>query len=122
MSRGAHLVFLPDRALPRLFLWGDGLRGDGDAALAELCARGRAGRARLVDEALAPREVEGVAVPLLDALPVLAAMPAEETGRAAASVAAWSLAAKLALELVGRERIVPGVVRAGWGTEARFAA
>jgi SNF2 family DNA or RNA helicase len=46
-----------------------------------------------MDETLAPRALAGVAVPLLDALPLLAAMTAAETDRAPASVAVWSLAA-----------------------------
>ena len=73
-----------------------------------------------MDEALAPRELAGVTVPLLEALPRFAAMTAAESDRAPASLTAWSLAAKLALDLVGRERIIPRVVRANGGTEARF--
>ncbi|MBP7149706.1 MAG: DEAD/DEAH box helicase, partial [Acidobacteria bacterium] len=49
------------------------------------------------------------------------ALTAEEAARAPASLAAWSLAAKLALELVGRERIVPRVVATDAGLEACFA-
>ncbi|MCC6611755.1 MAG: DEAD/DEAH box helicase [Burkholderiales bacterium] len=111
----SHVVFLPDRAAPRFFVWGAG------AAAAPLFAHGKPERVPLVDEALAPRELHGVAVPLLDALTRLAAMTAAETERAPASLAAWSLAAKLALDLVGRERIVPRVVSANGSTEARFA-
>jgi len=111
----SHVLFLPDRAAPRFFLWGAG------AAAAPLFAHGKPERFPLLDEALAPRELAGVAVPLLEALPRLAAMTAAETARAPASLAAWSLAAKLALDLVGRERIVPRVVPANGGTEARFA-
>src|SRR2546430_12240955 len=48
-------------------------------------------------------------------------MNAAETERAPASVAAWSLAAKLALDLVGRERLVPRLVPTNGGAEARFA-
>jgi hypothetical protein len=111
----SHVVFLPDRAAPRFFAWGAG------AAAAPLFADGQPEHVPLVDESLTPRELRGVSVPLLDALPRLAAMTAAETDRAPASLAAWSLAAKLALDLVGRERIVPRVVPANGGTEARFA-
>jgi len=110
-----HLVFLPSRGAPRLFLWGAG------AGASALSACGEPARARLVDETLLPRQIEGVAIPLLDALPRLAAMTTAEMERAPASVAAWSLAAKLALDLVGRERLVPRVVPADADTEARFA-
>ena len=111
----SHVVFLPDRAAPRFFVWSEG--GVGSPPF----AGGAPERVRLVDEALTAREVHGVAVPLLDALPRLAAMTAAEMEQAAASLAAWSLAAKLALDLVGRERIVPRVVVASGNTEARFA-
>src|SRR5438093_1065346 len=110
-----HLVFLPDRAAPRFFVWGAG------AVASPLSAGGTPEKACLLDETLAPRELAGVAVPLLDALPLLAAMTAAETDRAPASVAGWSLAAKLALDLVGRERLVPRIAAANGGTTAGFA-
>ncbi len=110
-----HLVFLPDRPAPRFFLWGSGAAGS------SLARCGRPQKALVLGETLAAREVAGVAVPLLEALPLLAAMNAAETERAPASVAAWSLAAKLALDLVGRERLVPRLVPTNGGAEARFA-
>src|SRR2546427_3159352 len=110
-----HLVFLPDRAAPRFLVWGAG------AVASPLSAGGTPERAGLVDEPLAPRALAGVAVPLLDALPLLAAMTAAETDRAPASVAGWSLAAKLALDLVGRERLVPRIAAGNGGTTAGFA-
>ena len=111
----SHIVFLPDRAAPRFFHWGASDAGS------SIFARVKAERIRLVDETLALREVAGVTAPLLEALPRLAAMTAAETEHAPASLAAWSLAAKLALDLVGRERIVPRIVPANGRTEARFA-
>ncbi|HEV3458291.1 MAG TPA: SNF2 helicase-associated domain-containing protein, partial [Thermoanaerobaculia bacterium] len=114
-SAGHHLVFLPEREQPRFFLWGAA------SAASPLAARGLRGKALLVDEALALREVEGTSIPLLDALPLLGAMTTAETERAPASVAVWSLAAKLALDLVGRERLVPRIERTRQGTEARSA-
>src|SRR3989442_6279927 len=69
-----HLVFLPDRAAPRFLVWGAG------AGASPLSAGGTAEKACLVDETLAPRELAGVAVPLLDALPLLAAMTAAAQG------------------------------------------
>jgi hypothetical protein len=75
-----------------------------------------------VDESLVVREHNGIAIRLLDALPILAAMTSEEAARAPASVAAWSYAAKLALELVGRERVVPRLQEGQDGrAEARWS-
>ncbi|HYL04734.1 MAG TPA: hypothetical protein VE075_01760, partial [Thermoanaerobaculia bacterium] len=112
-AAGHHLVFLPERDEPRFFLWGAA------SAASPLAARGRRGKAVLVDEALVVREVDGTSVPLLDALPLLAAMTTTEAERAPASVAVWSLAAKLALDLVGRERLLPRIERTRSGTAAR---
>jgi hypothetical protein len=115
LATGPHLVFLPHGRAPRFFLWGP-------AAAATLrFAHGKPETVTLIDEALAPRSVDGLAVPLLEAVPRLAAMTAAEADRAPASFGAWSLAAKLALDLVGRERMVPRILPANGGTEARFA-
>jgi len=118
----SHLTFLPEDKGYRFFAWGHPSEGAADelGLVAALCERGTPARARVVDETLDVREVDGTAIGVLDALPVLAAVEAQELERAPASVAAWSLAAKLALELVGRERIVPRVVAAAEGTRARF--
>jgi SNF2 family DNA or RNA helicase len=114
-SAGHHLVFLPEREQPRFFLWGAA------SAASPLAARGLRGKALLVDEALALREVEGTSISLLDALPLLGAMTTAEAERVPGSVAVWSLAAKLALDLVGRERLLPRIERTRHGTEARSA-
>jgi len=117
-----HLVFLPDRERPRFFLWGSAEAESAEGEIVRtLSAGGRRERARLVDESLVAREVEGTAIPVLDALPVLAAVTGEEAARVPASLATWSLGAKLALDLVGRERLVPRVLAGPDGkTEARF--
>ncbi len=119
-----HLTFLPDTAAPRFFLWGTSPEHPAGPvpAVSSLLARGTAARATVVDESLAAREHEGTAIPLLEALPVLSAVTSEEAERVQASVAAWSYAAKLALELVGRERVLPRLQeRPGRGTEARWS-
>ena len=116
VATSPHAVFLPEAGRPRFFLW-----GAGSAAIATLFGQGRPEIVPLIDEALARRPIEGIAVPLLDAVPRLAAMTAAEADRAPPSLAAWSLAAKLALDLVGRERLVPRIVQARGGTEARFS-
>lgn len=90
-------------------------------AVSALLVHGTPAKARIVDESLAAREHEGTTIPLLEALPLLAAVTSEEAERAPASVAAWSYAAKLALELIGRERVVPRLQpRPDGGMEARW--
>jgi hypothetical protein len=107
-----HVVFVPDGSAPRFFLWG------ARAAESALAAGARADRAPVVDESMRARPTAGLSLPLLDGVARLARMSAAEAERAPASMAAWSAASKLALELVARERVVP---RAGQG-EARSAA
>jgi len=115
-----HLVFVAKPGPPRFFLW-PAFPVDGASSVAGLVDAGHAVTTRVVDEKLAENEVAGRQIDLWDALPPLAALTTEEIDRAPASVAAWSLAAKLALELVGRERIVPGMRRAADGSiEARW--
>jgi hypothetical protein len=67
------------------------------------------------------REVEGLELPLLAAVAALAVAPVDAPERSA-SVAAWVIASKLALELVARERVVPVIQRQGMHLEARWAA
>ncbi|WP_437282270.1 DEAD/DEAH box helicase [Sorangium sp. So ce375] len=107
------LVFLPDDL--RFFLWDD-------AAAARSLGATTPAEAVVVSEAGRAVRKAGQAAPLLDGLSALATMAQDDLGRAPASVAAWSLASKLALDLVVRERIVPRVVPASGGTEARWAA
>jgi superfamily II DNA or RNA helicase len=111
----SHLVFLPDRASPRFFVWGAG------AQTSALAPAGMPGKALLVDEQLHSRELDGLAVPLLVALPCLAGMTLPELERLSPSWAVWSLASKLALELVGHERIVPRLLSVNGETQARSA-
>ncbi|WP_437971303.1 DEAD/DEAH box helicase [Sorangium sp. So ce260] len=113
------LVFLPDDL--RFFLWDDtdperlAARSLGETIPAEAVVVSEAGRAVTKT---------GEAAPLLDGVSALASMPQDELGRAPPSVAAWSLASKLALDLVVRERVVPRVTAAGAAerAEARWAA
>ncbi|WP_437553504.1 DEAD/DEAH box helicase [Sorangium sp. So ce367] len=113
------LVFLPGDL--RFFLWDD-------TAVDQLSARslGATTSAEAVVVSKAGRAVRraGQAAPLLDGLSALASMAQDDLGRAPPSVAAWSLASKLALDLVVRERVVPRVVPVGatrGRTEARWA-
>ncbi len=89
---------------------------------------GKRATATVADEWLTVARVEGSAIGLLDAVAILAAAEEDAIARAPASLAAWSLAAKLALELVGRERLVPraritssGAVEARWSISLSLA-
>jgi hypothetical protein len=113
-AAGVHLTFLPEWAQPRFLLWGEGAR---DHALS---AAGEPASASLLDERLQRRDVSGYALSLTDALRALAALPADELPRLPSSIAVWSLASKLVLELVARERIVPRIVNVAGDTQARF--
>ena len=119
-----HLLFIPDARNPRFFLWGGAAVDALGAAptVSSLAARGKRETARVVDESLHVADVTGTAISLRDALPALAVLSDDLAAAAPASVAAWSFAAKLALDLVARERLVPRVRRASDGaTEARWS-
>lgn len=104
----AHLLFLPDTVRPCFFLWGPASEGGAAARLEpELAARGEVRKERVVVESLVASRRTGAAIGLLDAIPVLAAVPMAAMKELPASLGAWSLAAKLALELATRGRFVP---------------
>ncbi|WP_437684041.1 SNF2 helicase-associated domain-containing protein [Sorangium sp. So ce131] len=107
------LVFLPDDL--RFFLWGD---TDQDRLAARPLGATTPAEALVVTETGRAARKAGEAAPLLDGLSALASMAQGDRERAPPSVAAWSLASKLALDLVVRERVVPRLVYAGGGTEA----
>lgn len=111
---GTHLVFLPDHAHAPFFLWG------APAVPAAFSDCATPDQALVIDETLNTRRVHGHSVAMLDALPRLAALTAAHAERCSASMAAWSQAAKIALDLVGRERLIPRIVQTANGTEARF--
>jgi superfamily II DNA or RNA helicase len=112
---GVYLVFVPDWQTARFFLWG------GAASESSLAILGDPGTATVVDQSLQVKEVAGYSLPLLLALRALAAISARELPLLAPSIAAWSLASKLLLDLVARERCVPRVISSDSGTEARWA-
>lgn len=113
---GAHLLFLPDIAQPRLFLWG---AQAGSLALASL---GAVQRQRCITETGVAEEVDGVAIPLREALPALAAIGIAEAQQLPASISIWSAAAKFALDLIARGRLIPAIEGAGSHREARWRA
>ena len=111
---GVHLVFVPDATRPRMMLWG------AEAANHPLAVAGESGSLVLPDDAFKLARIRGYFVPLLDAVMQLSAMTQAEIQQAAPSVAVWSLAAKLVLELVARERLVPRVIKQGGEQRARW--
>jgi len=119
---GPHLVFLPGTgsAEPALFLWGEREAARGPGVVEELARAGRPGRAAVVAADGGMATVTGPRIPLRLAVPLLARVQAAELARLPASVAAWSLAAKLALELIARERVVPRTEPAGGGTRVTW--
>ncbi len=89
--------------------------------MSSLAAAGTPHVAAVVTETGAVERVKGVAISFERGLGMLAALPADDLGAVPPSIAAWSLATKLALDLIARERIAP-VVRstpkgaaAAWG-------
>lgn len=109
-----HLLFLPEVTNPGFFLWGSQAMPSG------LAAAGRAGRVQCLTDAGKLQEVDGLTIGLGEALPHLAAVNAADMDRLPASIAAWSCAAKFALDLISRGRIVPAL-EVGSG-EARWLA
>ncbi|MFO0554973.1 MAG: DEAD/DEAH box helicase [Polyangiaceae bacterium] len=109
------LVYVPERSA--FFHWGD----DTAFAMRSLLQR----NASPIELCLAlpdgARLVPGALTPLLDTVARLAAVPAEETSAIPPSIGVWVLASKLALELVGRQRIVPAVVVNEGASEVRWA-
>jgi len=112
---GVHLVFVPDVARPRMMIWGS------DVANHPLAVNGESASLLLPDDSFKSRRVRGYVVPLLDAVAQLAAMTQSEIEQAACSVAVWSLASKLLLELVARERLVPRVMKLAGEQRARWS-
>jgi SNF2-related domain/SNF2 Helicase protein/Helicase conserved C-terminal domain len=107
------LVFVPDRS--EFFAWGE---------RAELELLGGAGRPEEL-ELVTPRKrarVAGTALPLVETVARLSAVRAADVPALPGSVAVWSLASKLALDLVSRERVVPAIVRRRGEVLARWSA
>jgi len=110
---GVYLTFVPHDDEPYFLLWG------GAAGEASLAVLGQPARATLIDAELRIQTVAGYALPLLDAVRALAVISANDFPRHSASICVWSLSAKLACELIARERIVPRVVATASGSRAR---
>jgi hypothetical protein len=108
------LVYLPDRSA--FFLWGEHLVA---CALPWLARGGEAARVELVVPE-GRRAVEGQLLPLFETMTRLAVVPAALTDALPASIGAWILGSKLALELVSRECVVPTVIRPEGRPEGRI--
>ncbi len=115
-SEGAHLLFVPDAAQPRVFLWG------AQASSMSLAALGLTASERCVTEEGVAEDVNGIAIALHDALPALAAISVSEAQRLPASISIWSAAAKFALDLIARGRVIPTIENANDSTYARWRA
>jgi len=116
-----HLVFLPRPAGgPDFFLWESRPGRAGSGAIERLAAPGRRATVRVVTEDVTTERVSGLRIPLVDGVTTLAGFEAADLDRAPASLATWSLASKLALDLVARERILPLPRPAGTEAEARW--
>ncbi len=96
-------------------LWDDDL--ERSPAL-DLAQRARPTRADVIVAAGRRVTVDALAIDAMDALAPLASLSSAGVREAPPSIGAWSLAAKLALDLVARERIVPRIE----GHEVRWAA
>jgi hypothetical protein len=115
-GRPMPLVYLPD--VEALFLWGT------DPLPRSFPALGHGGE-RWAASLVAPDgvlEKRGVKLPLVETLAMLAAIPASEIEVLPGSIATWTLASKLAMDLVARERVVPVITRRGDRIEARWGA
>jgi superfamily II DNA or RNA helicase len=111
------LLFLPGPSV--FFLWGDAaaLRNVPAPALAQ---GGEAASVELVVPE-GRRSMAGRALPLIETTSQLAVLTSATLESLPSSVAVWSLASKLAIELVARERVVPTITRHGGRIEARWA-
>ncbi len=112
---GVHLLFVPDPDQPHWLLWGS------EAAHSPLAVLGEPGTQVIPDEAFKLRRVRGYRLPLLDGAVQLAALTQAELPQLPPSVAVWSLAAKLGLELVAREQVLPRVVKQAEQQVARWS-
>jgi len=115
---GVHLVFVPngapETARAHWFLWGN------EAAQSSLAVLGEPGTQVIPDDHFKVRRVRGYRLPLLEGAAQLATMTQVELINQPPSVAVWSLAAKLGLELVAREQMLPRVFKQAEQQVARW--
>lgn len=117
---GVHLLFVPDVGQAHWLLWGS------EAAQSPLAVLGEPATQVIPDESFSDqsfklRRVRGYRLPLLEGAVQLATLTQAELSLLPPSVAVWSLAAKLALELVAREQLVPRVFKQGEQQVARWS-
>ncbi len=116
-----HLLFRPRPAGgPQFFLWGRESDSASAAILERLAALGRHATAQVVTDHGRVERVPGFGISPLDGVAVLAGLGTADLDRIPASVVAWTLAAKLALDLVARERVLPLAYHDRAETEARW--
>jgi superfamily II DNA or RNA helicase len=110
------LLFQPD--IEALFLWGS---EEAPRAVPDLALDGEPWTAAVV----APEgriEVAGTKLGLTSTAARLAMVPSAEIEGLPGSIATWTLASKLALDLLARELVVPTITRGNGRIEARWAA
>jgi superfamily II DNA or RNA helicase len=110
------LLFQPD--VEALFLWGS---EEAPRAVPDLALDGEPWTAAVV----APEgriEVAGTKLGLTGTAARLAIVPSAEIEGLPGSIATWTLASKLALDLLARELVVPTITRRNGRIEARWAA
>ncbi|MFV2073854.1 MAG: DEAD/DEAH box helicase [Thermoanaerobaculales bacterium] len=126
---GAEATFIPGER-PALFLWshpsGKTILGEEHAGVLEqrrLTVPGSWSKKKSRDQ-LVVTPVDGLSVPLEDILPPLITMPLGGTSRQCVtrSVSAWSAVAKLAVELVAGQQVVPWVEENDESPRARWRA
>jgi len=110
MLPAAHLTFLPEPA--ELFLWGE------DAAATDLYAAGRDATTRCLTQKGVVEDISGRAISLEMGLPALVGIGVAQSANLPSSVVIWSLAAKFALDLIARGRLIPTLA----GDESSYVA
>ncbi|MEY4511543.1 MAG: hypothetical protein RLZZ450_3665, partial [Pseudomonadota bacterium] len=109
------LLFLPDQSA--LFVWRDDLAALG---LSSLLHDGEPAQVTLVlPEGLT--NVDGTKLPLLASAAQLAVLDSATLQTLPSSLATWTLASKLAFELLSRERVLPTITRQQGRMAARWA-
>lgn len=102
-----QLTFIPTTGQFFLFNEEAPLPGLSSVVAERLAKAGWPGRALLAHGAVVEGPVDGTVIELLDALPILAGLPAGEGQLAPPTVAVWSEAARIGLDLVLRGRLLP---------------
>ncbi len=113
----AHLVFVPDQKQPGWFLWGEEAA---QSPLAVLAEPGTCWLPAVVEGQLRLRRMRGYRLPMLQGVMQLVSLSQAELQQLPLSQAVWSLAAKLGLELIARQQLVPRISKSDGEQAARW--